>query len=76
MAIEDVTQRFLRVTAAFDAEKIPYALVGGQAVALCAVLRSRVLHGLITDEATAQGLVTDKPETTSGKERSKSRKGK
>jgi len=43
---------------------------------LRAVLRSRVLHGLITDEATAQGLVTDKPETTSGKERSKSRKGK
>ena len=34
MAIEDVTQRFLRVTAAFDAERIPYALVGGQAVAL------------------------------------------
>lgn len=34
MAIEDVTQRFMRVTAAFDAERIPYAIVGGQAVAL------------------------------------------
>ena len=34
MAVEDVTQRFLRVTAAFDAAHIPYALVGGQAVAL------------------------------------------
>jgi len=54
------------------------AIAGGKAkvTALRAVLRSRVLHGLITDEATAQGLVTDKPETTSGKERSKSRKGK
>ena len=34
MAIEDVTQCFLRVTAAFDTARIPYALVGGQAVAL------------------------------------------
>ncbi|HEY3965111.1 MAG TPA: hypothetical protein VGM05_11220 [Planctomycetaceae bacterium] len=34
MAIEDVTQRFLRVTAALDAANVPYALVGGQAVAL------------------------------------------
>lgn len=33
-AIEDVTQRFLRVTAALDGARIPYALVGGQAVAL------------------------------------------
>ena len=39
MAIEDVTQRFLRVTAAFDAEHIPYALVGGQAVALWVATR-------------------------------------
>ena len=54
------------------------AIAGGQAkvAALRAVLRSRVLHGFITDEATAQALATDKLETTSGKEKSKSRKGK
>jgi DNA-binding transcriptional regulator LsrR (DeoR family) len=54
------------------------AIAGGTAkvAALRAVLRSRVLHGFITDEATAQALVTDKPETTSGKAKNKSRKGK
>jgi len=31
---------------------------------------------LIIDEATAQALAADKPETTSGRAKSKSRKGK
>jgi DNA-binding transcriptional regulator LsrR (DeoR family) len=54
------------------------AIAGGPAkvTALRAVLRSGVLHGFITDEATAQALATDKPETTSGKTTSRSRKGK
>jgi DNA-binding transcriptional regulator LsrR (DeoR family) len=54
------------------------AIAGGtvKVTALRAVLRSRVLHGLITDEATAQALATDKPEATSGKAKSKNRKGK
>lgn len=39
MAIEDVTQRFLRITAALDGARIPYALVGGQAVALWVATR-------------------------------------
>lgn len=39
MAIEDVTQRFLNVTAAFEAAQIPYALVGWQAVALWVATR-------------------------------------
>jgi hypothetical protein len=34
MAIEEVTQRFLRITSALDGANIRYALVGGQAVAL------------------------------------------
>ncbi len=54
------------------------AIAGGPAkvTALRAVLRSGILHGFITDEATAQALVSDKPETTSGKAKSISRKGK
>ena len=44
--------------------------------ALRGVLRSGVLHGLIIDEVTAKALTTDKPETTSGKTRSKTRKDK
>jgi DNA-binding transcriptional regulator LsrR (DeoR family) len=52
------------------------AIAGGPAkvTALRGVLRSGVLHGLIIDEATAKALATDKPETTSGKTRSKTRK--
>jgi hypothetical protein len=34
MALDDVTDRLQRITGAFDAAAIPYALVGGQAVAL------------------------------------------
>ncbi|HEX7921571.1 MAG TPA: sugar-binding domain-containing protein, partial [Bradyrhizobium sp.] len=52
------------------------AIAGGPAkvTALRGVLRSGVLHGLIIDEMTAKALATDKPETTSGKPRSKTRK--
>lgn len=54
------------------------AIGGGPAkvTALRAVLRSGILHGLILDEMTAQALVADKPETTSGKAKTKSRKGR
>jgi DNA-binding transcriptional regulator LsrR (DeoR family) len=54
------------------------AIAGGPAkvTALRGVLRSGVLHGLIIDEVTAKALTTDKPETTSGKTRSKTRKDK
>ena len=74
----DLSARATSMSAADLKKHRIVAIAGGKAKvnALRAVLRSRVLHGLITDEATAQGLVTDKPETTSGKERSKSRKGK
>lgn len=34
MALEDVTGRLKRITAALDGATVPYALVGGQAVAL------------------------------------------
>lgn len=34
MALEEVTQRMNRITCAFDNYKVPYALVGGQAVAV------------------------------------------
>jgi hypothetical protein len=40
------------------------------------VLRSRLLHGLIIDEVTAQALASDKPQATSGKSKNKGRKGK
>ena len=45
------------------------AVAGGlpKVTALRAVLRSRMLHGLIIDEATAQALATDKPGETSGR---------
>jgi len=74
----DLSARATSMSAADLKKHRIVAIAGGKAkvTALRAVLRSRVLHGLITDEATAQGLVTVKPETTSGKERSKSRKGK
>jgi DNA-binding transcriptional regulator LsrR (DeoR family) len=74
----DLSARATSMSAADLKKHRIVAIAGGKAkvTALRAVLRSRVLHGLITDEATAQGLVTDKPETTSGRERSKSRKGK
>lgn len=44
--------------------------------ALRAVLRSRLLHGLIIDEATAQALATDKPEATSGKDKNNKTKNR
>ena len=34
MAVEDVAQRMVRIVGALDAAQLPYALVGGQAVAL------------------------------------------
>lgn len=34
MAVEDVAQRMVRIVTALDAEHVPFALVGGQAVAL------------------------------------------
>lgn len=34
MALEEVTQRMNRITSAFDQLKVPYALIGGQAVAI------------------------------------------
>ncbi len=54
------------------------AIAGGLAkvTALLAVLRSGFLHGLIIDEATAQALASEKPEATSGKTKTKSRKGR
>ena len=52
------------------------AIAGGlpKLTALRAVLRSGMLHGLITDEATAQALASDKPEETSGTRKTKGRK--
>jgi DNA-binding transcriptional regulator LsrR (DeoR family) len=74
----DLSARATSMSAAELRKHRIVAIAGGQAkvAALRAVLRSRVLHGFITDEATAQALAIDKPETTSGKEKSKSRKGK
>ena len=74
----DLSARATSMSAADLRQHRIVAIAGGTAkvTALRAVLRSRVLHGFITDEATAQALVTDKPETTSGKAKSKSRKGK
>ena len=74
----DLSARATSMSAAELRKHRIVAIAGGQAkvAAVRAVLRSRVLHGFITDEATAQALATDKPETTSGKEKSKSRKGK
>ena len=39
MAIEDVTQRLERITRALDEASVPYALVGGQAVAMWVATR-------------------------------------
>lgn len=74
----DLSARATSMSAAELKKHRIVAIAGGtaKAAALRAVLRSRVLHGLITDEATAQALVTDKPEVTSGKPKTKSRKGK
>ena len=41
MAVEDVTRRLNRVTAALNAADVPYAVVGGQAVALWVAKRDR-----------------------------------
>jgi DNA-binding transcriptional regulator LsrR (DeoR family) len=78
MLATDLSARATSMSAAELRKHRIVAIAGGQAkvAALRAVLRSRVLHGFITDEATAQALATDKLETTSGKEKSKSRKGK
>ena len=74
----DLSARATSMSAAELKKHRIVAIAGGTAkvAALRAVLRSRVLHGLITDEATAQALATDKPEVTSGKPKTKSRKGK
>ncbi len=74
----DLSARATSMSAADLAKHRIVAIAGGTAkvAALRAVLRSGVLRGLITDEATAQALVTDKPEVTSGKAKSKNRKGK
>src|SRR5438309_7241627 len=39
MALEDVTDRLQRITAALEQHGVPYALVGGQAVALWVATR-------------------------------------
>lgn len=65
--------------AASDLKKHRIVAIGGggaKITALRAVLRSGFLNGLIIDEATAQALSTDKPETTSGQSKNKSRKGR
>jgi DNA-binding transcriptional regulator LsrR (DeoR family) len=74
----DLSARATSMSAADLAKHRIVAIAGGTAkvAALRAVLRSGVLQGLITDEATAQALATDKPEVTSGKAKSKGRKGK
>ena len=73
----DLSARATSMSAADLRKHRIVAIAGGKAkvAALRAVLDSRVLHGLITDEATAQALVIDKPETTSGKTKIKN-KGK
>jgi DNA-binding transcriptional regulator LsrR (DeoR family) len=74
----DLSARATSMSAADLKQHRIVAIAGGTAkvTALRAVLRSGALHGFITDEATAQALVTDKPETTSDKAKSKNRKGK
>src|SRR3954464_13744186 len=39
LAMEDVSNRLTRITVALDAAQVPYALVGGQAVALWVATR-------------------------------------
>jgi DNA-binding transcriptional regulator LsrR (DeoR family) len=74
----DLSARATSMSAADLKKHRIVAIAGGPAkvTALRAVLRSGILHGFITDEATAQALVSEKPETTSGKATSRSRKGK
>jgi DNA-binding transcriptional regulator LsrR (DeoR family) len=74
----DLSARATSMSAADLKKHRIVAIAGGGAkvTALRAVLRSGILHGFITDEATAQALVKDKPEATSGKATSRSRKGK
>jgi len=74
----DLSARATSMSAAELKKHRIVAIAGGPAkvTALRAVLRSGILHGFITDEATAQALASDKPETTSGKATSRSRKGK
>ncbi len=54
------------------------AIAGGlpKVTALRAVLRSRMLHGFIVDEATAQALAADEPEATSGKKKARLTSGR
>jgi DNA-binding transcriptional regulator LsrR (DeoR family) len=71
----DLSARAISMTAA-DLKKHRIVAIGGglaKVTALRAVLRSRMLHGLIIDEATAQALVADGPETTSSGAKTKSR---
>ena len=39
MAVDDVTRRLRRITAALDEKSVPYAVVGGQAVAIWVATR-------------------------------------
>ena len=60
---------------ATDLKKHRIVAIGGgpaKVFALRAVLRSRMLHGLIVDEAAAQALVADELEKTSGRAKTKS----
>jgi DNA-binding transcriptional regulator LsrR (DeoR family) len=74
----DLSARATSMSAA-DLRKHRIVAIGGglaKLTALRAVLRSRLLHGLIIDEVTAQALANDKPEATSGKTKKKGLKGK
>ena len=64
----DLSARATSMSAADLKKHRIVAVAGGlpKVTALRAVLRSRMLHGLIIDEATAQALATDKPGETSG----------
>ncbi|WP_407180822.1 sugar-binding transcriptional regulator [Bradyrhizobium sp. STM 3562] len=74
----DLSARATSMSAADLKKHRIVAIAGGLAkvTALRAVLRSSMLHGLIIDEATAQALVAEKPERTSGRARIRSRKGR
>ena len=64
----DLSARATSMSAADLKKHRIVAVAGGlpKVTALRAVLRSRMLHGLIIDEATAEALATDKPGETSG----------
>ena len=64
----DLSARATSMSAADLKKHRIVAVAGGlpKVTALRAVLRSRILHGLIIDEATAAALATDKPGETSG----------